>query len=412
MKYIAVILISMMVVGSLCAQTENDLFETAPWSATFGLGYITFEGDEVVKNAFFPNFKLGYDFSPRWTIEGDLSLFPSLEARTFDDDRFALDDDTSAIRIGADILFHLRNIRNMRWDPFITAGAGLMSYGDDTGDGSTDEILTAGAGMLYHFNDEWAVRGDVKTVLAGADTEANLLFTLGVNWRWGARVPAKYTVTGGLLDSDGDGLLDDDESLYGTDPLNPDTDEDGLSDGEEVLTHKTDPLNPDSDYDMLTDGAEVLTYSTDPMDADTDDGGVSDGHEVIEDYTDPLDGTDDLQLFTLNIEFAYDKADIRPQYYDDLDKIIKVLQRYPEATAKVEGHADKRPKSDSEYNQKLSERRAKAVVQYISDAGSIVMDRLSFVGHGFERPLVPNDSEENMQKNRRTEVYIRNAGTE
>jgi uncharacterized protein (TIGR03382 family) len=80
--------------------------------------------------------------------------------------------------------------------------------------------------------------------------------------------------------------------VFGTDPTEPDTDGDGLTDGEEVRDHATDPLDPDSDDDGLSDGEEILEHGTDPLDADTDDGGVSDGVEVGR-ATDPLDPSDD-----------------------------------------------------------------------------------------------------------------------
>ncbi len=60
-----------------------------------------------------------------------------------------------------------------------------------------------------------------------------------------------------VVDSDNDGLTDAEEKALGTDPFNPDTDGDGLFDGEEVKVYKTDPLNPDTDGDGFKDGAEV-----------------------------------------------------------------------------------------------------------------------------------------------------------
>ena len=84
----------------------------------------------------------------------------------------------------------------------------------------------------------------------------------------------------GERDSDGDGLSDRYEEEIGTDPLNPDTDSDALSDGEEVLRRNTDPLNPDSDRDVLTDGAEVLEHNTDPLNPDTDSDRLQDGEEI------------------------------------------------------------------------------------------------------------------------------------
>ena len=58
-------------------------------------------------------------------------------------------------------------------------------------------------------------------------------------------------------------MLDVDESTLGTDPLNPDTDGDGLTDGDEVATYGTDPLVEDSDGDGVSDGDEV-TNGTEP----------------------------------------------------------------------------------------------------------------------------------------------------
>ncbi len=59
------------------------------------------------------------------------------------------------------------------------------------------------------------------------------------------------------LDSDADGLTDSQESRLGTNPNQPDTDKDGLLDGEEVNIYQTDPLNPDTDHDGFSDGEEV-----------------------------------------------------------------------------------------------------------------------------------------------------------
>lgn len=82
------------------------------------------------------------------------------------------------------------------------------------------------------------------------------------------------------LDTDDDGLSDDLELFYGTDPNNPDTDGDGLSDGAEVDAAMgsgcPDPLNPDSDGDGLLDGEEI-SLGTSPCNPDTDGDSLLDG---------------------------------------------------------------------------------------------------------------------------------------
>ena len=84
----------------------------------------------------------------------------------------------------------------------------------------------------------------------------------------------------GQQDDDGDGLTNQQELDLGTDPNNPDTDNDELNDGDEVNRHATNPLNPDMDADELTDGDEVLRRGTDPRNPDTDGDSLRDGEEV------------------------------------------------------------------------------------------------------------------------------------
>ncbi|MGA1866060.1 MAG: transglutaminase domain-containing protein [Thermoplasmatota archaeon] len=91
-------------------------------------------------------------------------------------------------------------------------------------------------------------------------------------------------------DIDRDGLLNDQEEAFGTNPLDPDTDRDGLTDGAEVQSYRTNPLNPDTDADGLDDMTEVLGLLnwafSDPSSNDTDGDGLDDFLE-IEIGTDP-----------------------------------------------------------------------------------------------------------------------------
>lgn len=91
----------------------------------------------------------------------------------------------------------------------------------------------------------------------------------------------------GVADYDKDGLSNSREREIGSDPRNPDTDGDGIRDGDEVFTYYTDPLKPDTDGDGLTDYDEIFTYKTSPIKFDTDADGLSDGEEIAR-KTDPL----------------------------------------------------------------------------------------------------------------------------
>jgi hypothetical protein len=117
-------------------------------------------------------------------------------------------------------------------------------------------------------------------------------------------------------DSDDDGLTDGEEVVLGTDPFDPDTDDDGLTDGEEVEVHGTDPLDPDTDDDGLTDGDEIAA-GTDPFDPDTDDDGLTDGDEVHVHGTDPLDPDTDDDGLPDGTEVALGTDPLDPDTDDD-----------------------------------------------------------------------------------------------
>jgi len=410
------------------AQAQSERFEDAfPYYVSGGLGYLDFEGDEEVSDGIAAVGRWGFDWTEWITLETALHLAPYLKENFYG--RTTVDangvvtyeelsrleeatgdssiDSTWAIGLSGDGLFHFT--RWQRFDPYLAAGPSMIYYGDKFGKNQIDLALRAGAGAMYHFNDMWALRADWRSFIAGDDTEANSLIDAGLVWYWGAKVPEKFVATTGPLDSDGDGLTDELEGEIGTNPYDPDTDKDRLTDGQEYLTHHTDPLNPDSDWDSLKDGDEVLDHTTDPLKRDTDNGGVADGHEVIEDGTNPLNPADDLLLFELYIQFDYDKAILKSEYNDRLNIIAKVLRRHPDATARVEGHADKLKKSKAGYNKKLSQKRAQAVVDYLATKGSIAASRMESIGYGFDRPKADNDPVNGNPVNRRVEVYIRGA---
>jgi len=99
--------------------------------------------------------------------------------------------------------------------------------------------------------------------------------------------------------------------------------------------------------------------------------------------------------------FATDRYEIRPEYEGLLDDVAGVLRANPNLRIRIEGHTDSRA-SDG-YNQTLSERRAGAVEDALVARG-INASRLETRGYGETRPIAPNTTPENMQKNRRVEL--------
>jgi hypothetical protein len=200
----------------------------------------------------------------------------------------------------------------------LTDGAEVNTYDTnpkdpDTDDGGVDDGMEVAAGTNPRNkpNDDYLPMNDsdkdgltdqeeerVGTDKTRADTDGDGLRdgeevkTLGTNPK--------------VRDTDKGGVIDGVEVNRGLNPLDPlddrrramDSDGDGLTDVQEIALG-TDPNKPDTDEDGLSDGAEVLTYKTDPKNKDTDGGGVNDGDEV-NCGTDPNDGEDDI-LYRLEV---------------------------------------------------------------------------------------------------------------
>ncbi|WP_276167611.1 gliding motility-associated C-terminal domain-containing protein [Zobellia alginiliquefaciens] len=152
-----------------------------------------------------------------------------------------------------------------------------------------------------------------------------------------------------ISDCDNDNLSEEEETLLGTDPKNPDTDGDGVIDGQEV-TDNTDPLDScdfvienqtlapsriwnmeDCDMDDLTNAQEI-DRGTDPINPDTDGDLINDGQEV-NDNTDPLDPCDSIggtPPNTISCELFVELDIVRPG--DILNGAFKIINidRFPD----------------------------------------------------------------------------------
>ena len=106
----------------------------------------------------------------------------------------------------------------------------------------------------------------------------------------------------------------------------------------------------------------------------------------------------------MNIEFETDKAEIRDDHVPELNRAVNFLRQYPTTQAVIEGHTDSDGSSD--YNQGLSERRAKAVYEYLINEAGIAAGRLSWEGYGESRPIADNDSADGKQRNRRVTAVV------
>jgi len=104
-----------------------------------------------------------------------------------------------------------------------------------------------------------------------------------------------------------------------------------------------------------------------------------------------------------NIEFEVAKASLTPKGRQTVNKLAEILNKYPDIRIEIAGHTDSDGRAD--FNQQLSQARVDTVKNALIEQG-INTTRLEAVGYGETKPLVPNTSAENKQKNRRVEINI------
>jgi OmpA-OmpF porin, OOP family len=103
------------------------------------------------------------------------------------------------------------------------------------------------------------------------------------------------------------------------------------------------------------------------------------------------------------IQFDLDKYNIKAEYQPILDEAISSLKSKPDVKVVINGHTDS--SGTAKYNKGLSEKRAKAVLDYFVSKG-ISASRLQAAGHGFDDPIADNKTQEGRALNRRVELKI------
>ena len=110
------------------------------------------------------------------------------------------------------------------------------------------------------------------------------------------------------------------------------------------------------------------------------------------------------EIILENVHFAHNSYELDKSSFEELDKLITYLRKYPEVNIVIEGHTDN--VGDEAANQLLSENRAKAVYNYVVDA-FIEKERLDYIGYGERKPIVANTTKEGRAQNRRTSFRIK-----
>ena len=129
---------------------------------------------------------------------------------------------------------------------------------------------------------------------------------------------------------------------------------------------------------------------------------TSDSGTSSETASDPMSNVDIGEPY-VKIYFDYDQDTLREDALSDLLKVSRLMKDNPKYTLLVEGHADER--GTREYNLALSERRAKAVEDFLSASG-VSSFNVEVVGYGEEKPVDNGSNESAWSQNRRAELFF------
>lgn len=112
---------------------------------------------------------------------------------------------------------------------------------------------------------------------------------------------------------------------------------------------------------------------------------------------------ENVVLVLNNVFFDFDNATLKPESFPELNRIVRLMKEKATMQIEIAGHAD--ATGPQSYNLRLSERRARSVVRYLTGKG-VPTTRIAVVFYGEDKPVAPNTTVEGRRKNRRVEFKI------
>jgi len=409
-RTIALLTAAFIFLGAAAATAGNDVGDIY---ITPSILYMDDDADRNVDDGITGGqLAIGYAWTRFLNIEGFVNL-GQLDGVT----------DLDQYEIGANLLGVFN--RDGLFSPYLLAGISHTDTDEPLGGSNNEAATSLGAGVMLDLGNtpatlraEWRYR----TELAGYEHEDQLA-TLGIQFRLAGGEPR-------VVDTDGDGVPDEVDRCPGTPIGTPvdrfgcelDSDNDGVVDSIDECPDTTPGADVDargcerdSDGDGVADSRDQCPGT--PAGAPVDEAGCeidSDADGVVDRLDEcpntasgvPVDVrgceiTDVIRLPGVNFETNSDR--LRPGAEDVLDEAAETLKRNPQLEVEVAGHTDSQ--GAAAYNQGLSERRARTVMDYLVGRG-VDEDTLSFRGYGESRPIADNATAAGRAENRRVELRI------
>ncbi|MBN2193490.1 MAG: OmpA family protein [Polyangiaceae bacterium] len=305
--------------------------------------------------------------------------------------------------------------------PFVLIGGGAWGAASDAMGADVDPGAHFGVGVKAAFDDFLSVRLDVRDVRIPKNETDGRIQTdnpevlLGLTFTLDRNPPRRLPVS---ADGDGDGVADPDDACpkevgVAPDGCPPDQDKDGIVDAEDEcpaesggkINHGCPPPpcpacpacptpDPDPDGDGLQGADDRCPLEAETVNGYQDKDGCAD---AIPEAARKFQGT------MTGIHFRFGSAVIQPDSFKVLDDAARTLHEYPELRVRITGHTD--DVGPRERNLKLSEDRARAVLDYLVEKG-IAEGRLESTGKGPDEPKADNGTAAGQAENRRIEFAI------
>ncbi|WP_281950801.1 OmpA family protein [Nitrosophilus kaiyonis] len=296
--------------------------------------------------------------------------------------------------------FYQFNI-NKSYTPYIIAGLGYQDVKDEIDEFESGTIAQVGIGWKTKITEYLNFLIEGKYIRDFENSANNFAISAGLSIPFGYETKEapkpKPIKTEAPKDSDNDGVPDVDDKC-------PDT--------PEGLIVDPDGCPPDSDGDGVYDYLDKCPNTPSGVKVDKNGCCLDSDNDGVPDYKDKCPNTPEgfqvdkngcPAIFNFKINFDFDSAKIKPQYFKKIKEFADFLKRNKKYKAEIQGHTDS--KGSFEYNLKLSQKRAKAVYDELIKLG-IEKDRLSYKGYGETMPIADNSTEEGRAQNRRVEAHL------
>jgi OOP family OmpA-OmpF porin len=318
---------------------------------------------------------------------------------------------------------HYFPLEKCKITPYAYVGLGYQWV---SGNYDDNVVADLGLGAKYPINEKLNTFLEMRGLRDFGNNDNHYGFILGLTYKFGnEKTAVAKPVTVEPVkpkDSDNDGIIDELDKCPNT-PQGVKVDKNGCqidSDGDGVYDNVDKcPNTPrgvkvdingcpiDSDKDGVPDYLDKCPDTMQNIDVNKNGCALDRDNDGVADYLDKCPNTpSDIKvnkvgcpvIFNFNVRFDYNSAHIKPESMDRIREFAEFLRSNPIYKAEIQGYTDS--KGSALYNQKLSERRAKAVYEALIKLG-VSKDRLSYKGYGEANPIASNDTESGKAKNRR-----------